>query len=253
MATAFISDCHLSDNSPEMTQLFCQFLADCSNHADALYILGDFFDVWIGDDYLGKTEQTIIAALQQSRQKGLPIYLMHGNRDFLIGKRFLKNAGCTFLPDETVANLYGKPVLLMHGDTLCTADIAYLKFRRWSRCWFIKKLFLMKSLQTRAAIAARYRKASMAHTADTAPEIMDVTPPEVEKKMKKHQVQTLIHGHTHRPAVHTLSLNNQPAERIVLPAWHQTGGALLFQPDGTHTLVTFQPKQYRSLFDQDPS
>lgn len=247
MYIVFISDLHLSDHSPEMTALFCRFLSDCTQQAAGLYILGDFFDAWIGDDDLGQTGQTVIAALQQSVRSGLPVFLMHGNRDFLIGKRFLKASGCQLLPDEYLLSVGNERILLMHGDTLCTNDTAYLKFRRFSRNPLIKKLFLMRSIQSRRATAARYRKASMDYTATAPNAIMDVTPDAVLKIMQKHRVRSLIHGHTHRPAIHTFEIDHQPAERCVLPAWHGCGGALLLTPSGKQ-LISLDPHHYQSPF-----
>jgi UDP-2,3-diacylglucosamine hydrolase len=162
---------------------------------------------------------------------------MHGNRDFLLGKKFMRMTGCHLLPDEYIVSLFGDAVLLMHGDTLCTEDKAYLKFRKKARCWFMQKLFLCKSLVKRQAIAARYREASQAHLAKTPDYIMDVTQAEVERVMQKHGVQHLIHGHTHREAVHAFQLNQKSATRTVLGAWHERGHALICQTDGSRELI----------------
>jgi UDP-2,3-diacylglucosamine hydrolase len=233
----FISDLHLDESHPDMTELFLKFLAYITSDADGLYILGDFFETWIGDDNLSLFNQSILFALKTATQKGLPIYIMHGNRDFLLGKKFMQMTGCQLLPDEYVINLFGSPTLLMHGDTLCTNDIAYLKFRKKARCWLIQKLFLLKSLEKRLAIAARYRKASQMHIATLSDNIMDVTQTEVERVMQKHKVQHLIHGHTHREAVHSFQLNHQPASRTVLGAWHTRGSALVCEADGKRELI----------------
>ncbi|MDX1901200.1 MAG: UDP-2,3-diacylglucosamine diphosphatase [Gammaproteobacteria bacterium] len=238
MATAFISDLHLSSNHPEMIALFLNFLETYTTQLETLYILGDFFDVWIGDDATTDADDTVIQALKRATDKGLKIYFMHGNRDFLVGKNFFKMTGCIFLKDPCVIELYGKRILLMHGDTLCTQDIAYLKFRKKTRNWFVKKLFLLKSRNARNKIATGYRKASQMHTQTKAENIMDVTPEEVLRVMEKHHVQTLIHGHTHRPGIHAFLLNQQPATRIVLPAWHEQDGAFFCKPDGSQTFVT---------------
>jgi UDP-2,3-diacylglucosamine hydrolase len=234
----FISDLHLDESHPNMTALFLKFLTGITSAADGLYILGDFFETWIGDDNLSPFNQSIIFALKTATTKGLKIYIMHGNRDFLLGRKFMQMTGCQLLPDEYVVNLFGSPTLLMHGDTLCTSDIAYLKFRKKARCWLIQKLFLLKSLQKRLSIAARYRQASQMHIATLADDIMDVTQAEVERVMQKHKVQHLIHGHTHREAVHSFQLNHQPATRTVLGAWHTRGSALVCDAAGKRELIT---------------
>jgi len=233
----FISDLHLEERQPDITALFFQLLAQAIQEAEALYILGDFFEVWIGDDDLTAFNQSIIAALKKATDQGLPIYVMHGNRDFLIGKKFLQMTGCKLLPDETVITLYGVPTLLMHGDTLCTDDIAYLKFRKRARNWLFQKLFLFKSLAKRQAIATRYRKASQAHIAAVPDHIMDVTQAEVERVIRKHGVQHLIHGHTHREAVHVFQMDQKSVTRTVLGAWHGGGSALVCHENGTNELT----------------
>lgn len=237
MKTLFISDLHLDESHPDIAEIFLTFLKNDAMEAEALYILGDFFEAWIGDDDLSPFNQKIIAALHDATQKGLPIYFMHGNRDFLIGKKFLKATGCQLLPEEYVVNLYGVPTLLMHGDTLCTLDVKYLKFRKKSRTWLYKTLASFKSLASRRAIVARMREASKKHTSTTASYIMDVTQAEVERVMQKHQVQHLIHGHTHREAMHRFELNGRPATRTVLGAWHEHGNMLVCDESGSEMRV----------------
>lgn len=237
MSILVISDLHLDENSPEMATLFLRFLKNEAIKADALYILGDFFEMWIGDDNLTDFNLSIIQALHKATQAGLPIYFMHGNRDFLIGKKFLKATGCQLLPDEYVVNLYSTPTLMMHGDTLCTEDVKYLKFRKKSRNWFMQQLFLLKSLESRRAIAKKYREASKTHTSTSPDYIMDVTPAEVERVMLKHNVQRLIHGHTHRKAVHSWMLDERPMTRTVLGAWHEHGSVLVCEPSGSSYLT----------------
>ncbi len=237
MIKVFISDLHLEEDRPDITNIFLRFLAEYTTRAEALYILGDFFEAWIGDDNVTSFNQQIIAALQQATQRGLPIYFMHGNRDFLIGKKFLRASGCKLLPDEQVIDLYGTPTLLMHGDTLCTEDHAYLKFRKKSRNWFFQQLFLLKSLASRQAIAQKHRDASKQYTSVTPQYIMDVTQHEVERVMLKHHVQHLIHGHTHQPAVHRFELSHAPATRTVLAPWHEHGSALICAADGSQEAI----------------
>ncbi|MES2218549.1 MAG: UDP-2,3-diacylglucosamine diphosphatase [Pseudomonadota bacterium] len=237
MNTVFISDLHLAENQPVIADIFLRFLQREARSAGSLYILGDFFEAWVGDDDLTAFHLVIIAALRAATESGLPIYLMHGNRDFLLGRRFLNATGCRLLPDEYVLNLVNGPVLLMHGDTLCTADTAYLKFRKKSRNWFMQKLFLCKSLAKRQAIAARMREQSKLHTSNAPEYLMDVTQAEVERVMAKHQVKKLIHGHTHRPAVHEFSLGDMAVTRTVLPAWHEKGNMLVVGADGLQESV----------------
>lgn len=191
----------------------------------------------MGDDNFSLFNQQIIFALKDATRRGLKIHIMHGNRDFLLGKHFFRQTGCVLLPDEQVVDIYGSPTLLLHGDTLCTADKAYLKFRKKSRNWFMQKLFLLKSLEARLALAKKYRQASQAHTSTTSDYIMDVTQTEVIRVMQKHHVQRLIHGHTHREAVHEFHCNDKPFTRTVLGAWHESGSALVCTSDGKQELV----------------
>jgi UDP-2,3-diacylglucosamine hydrolase len=236
MINLLISDLHLDEFHPRISELFLTFLKDKAIHADALYILGDFFEAWVGDDDLSLFNLSIIKGLHEATQLGLPIYFMQGNRDFLVGKKFMKMTGCQMLPDEHVILLAGNKVLLMHGDTLCTADLAYQKFRKKTHNWFIQKLFLMKKLSARKKIAADYRKKSQAYTSTAPEQIMDVTPADVMRVMQKHKVQHLIHGHTHRPAVHRFQLNGMPATRTVLAAWHDEGSVLVCDDDEMEVL-----------------
>ncbi len=238
MTTLFISDLHLEEQRPDIIEIFLQFLSREAGQIDALYILGDFFEAWIGDDDISPFTSKIIQALNAATQQ-TPVYIMHGNRDFLLGKRFLRATGCQLLPDEFVINLYGTPTLLMHGDTLCTEDKKYLKFRKKSRTWLYKKLVSLKSLASRRDLAARMRAASREHARTTADYIMDVTQAEVEHIMLKHRVQHLIPGHTHRKAVHQFDLKGQSATRTVLGAWHEFGNVLVCEGNGQRKLVDF--------------
>ncbi len=239
MTIIFISDLHLDETHPSSKDTFLTFLTQCTQQAKALYILGDFFETWIGDDDLTPFNQIIINALRSATDQGLAIYFMHGNRDFLIGKKFLQTTACQLLPDEYVIDIYGTPTLLMHGDTLCTDDIHYLKARKKMHCWILQKLFLLKSLKKRRIIAQHYREKSKSHIAKLPDNIMDVTQAEVERVMNKHQVQHLIHGHTHRQATHSFQLQNKPATRTVLGAWHDKGNALICKADGQQEFIIF--------------
>lgn len=227
-----ISDLHLEQERPDISRAFLHFLETRAVHAQALYILGDFFEVWIGDDAITPFQRSIALALHQLSERGTRIYLMHGNRDFLIGKAFCREAGCTLLPDPCVIELNGERVLLMHGDSLCTQDIAYMRLRRWLR--HPLSLFILRNLplRTRQKLARKLRNESRTQTRMKASEIVDVTPDEVPRIMAAHGVRTLIHGHTHRPAVHALTVEGQDARRIVLGDWDRQGWALQVDKHG---------------------
>ncbi|MCJ1885989.1 UDP-2,3-diacylglucosamine diphosphatase [Pseudomonas sp. LA21] len=226
MSVLFISDLHLEAERPDITRAFLHFLATRARSAESLYILGDFFEAWIGDDGMDEFQHSIARALRELSGSGTRIYLMHGNRDFMIGKAFCREAGCTLLRDPSLIDLGGEKVLLMHGDSLCTLDAAYMKLRRWLRNPLT--LFILRNLPlaTRHKLARKLRKESRAQTSMKASEIVDVTPAEVEKIMRDKGVRILIHGHTHRPAVHELELDGRPARRIVLGDWDRQGWAL---------------------------
>lgn len=237
MHKIFISDLHLEENRPDIAEIFFKFTEKEAIKAKALYILGDLFEAWIGDDDLTPFNQSIMNALKQATSRGLPIYLIHGNRDFLLGKSFLKATGCQLLKDEEVILIHQTPTLIMHGDTLCTADVNYLKFRKKARSFWFKKLVLLKSLKKRREMARAYREKSKLHTSMTPDYIMDVTPSAVVDVMQKYSVQHLIHGHTHREAIHSFSINQQPATRTVLGAWHHEGSALICKENGEKELI----------------
>ncbi|MER1974524.1 UDP-2,3-diacylglucosamine diphosphatase [Pseudocitrobacter faecalis] len=223
MATLFIADLHLQTEEPAITAGFLRFLAGEARHADALYILGDLFEAWIGDDDPNPLHQHIARAIKALVDSGVPCYFIHGNRDFLLGKRFARESGITLLPEEQRLELYGRPLLILHGDTLCTDDAGYQAFRAKVHTPWIQKLFLMLPLFIRQKIAARMRADSKAANSHKSMEIMDVNPQAVVDVMEKHHVQWLIHGHTHRPDVHTFTANGEPAYRVVLGAWHTEG------------------------------
>jgi UDP-2,3-diacylglucosamine hydrolase len=237
--TLFISDLHLQVAEPSITAAFLAFFA-ANQDADAIYILGDLFEAWIGDDDDSPYHRDIIATLKTATSKGLKVYFMHGNRDFLVGKQFLQASGCFFLPDESIVDLYGVKVLLMHGDLLCTHDRQYLTSRKYMRHPLIQKIFLFLPLSIRRKIAAKMRSNSYQHMKSLTSEMMDVAQQEVENKMREHYVAYLIHGHTHRPNIHTFDLNNTVATRIVLAAWHDHGSALVWDETGKKELITFK-------------
>lgn len=219
MTIRFISDLHLEESRPDITDAFLTFLNDKAMGIEALYILGDFFEAWIGDDEQTPLQNRIAKALREVSDSGTALYLMHGNRDFLIGEDFCQRCGAALLPDPVVVDLYGTPTLLMHGDSLCTADVEYQKFRANMRNPQWQQMFLQRSLADRQMVARQLREISMAKNQGKAETIMDVTPEEVVREMESHGVQRLIHGHTHRPAIHELTANGRLAHRIVLGDW----------------------------------
>lgn len=231
MATLFIADLHLQTEEPAITAGFLRFLHGEARSADALYILGDLFEAWIGDDDPNPLHREIACAIKSLADSGVPCYFIHGNRDFLIGKRFATESGMQLLPEEKVLDLYGRRVLIMHGDTLCTDDPGYLAFRAKVHTPWIQKLFLALPLFIRRRIALKMRDDSKAVNSSKSMEIMDVNAQAVVEVMEKHHVQWLIHGHTHRPDIHTLDANGETAHRVVLGAWHTQGSMVKVSVD----------------------
>ena len=229
MSQLFISDLHLQEERTDITEAFIDFLQTTAAESEALYILGDFFEVWLGDDHHTPFNQKVIDAVAQLHA---PKYLMHGNRDFLMGELLCESMGATLLPDPTVIDLYGQPVLLMHGDSLCTQDVAYMNVRKMLREPAFQKDFLTKSIDERDAFAKGARAQSKEHTREKAADIMDVTPMEVTAAMRLAQVKLLIHGHTHRPKVHAVDLGDATGQRIVLGDWDQSGWFLEADAEG---------------------
>ena len=236
MTTLFISDLHLDASRPEITRLFLEFLGREARSAERLYILGDFFEAWIGDDDDDPHHAEVLRGLQQLTRTGVPVDLMHGNRDFLIGADFAHRTGVRLLADPTVVDLYGSPTLLMHGDTLCTDDKEYQMVRRMLRDPGWQKDYLAKSLTERRAIAAHAREQSKLHTAAKAEYIMDVNQKAVEEALQRHGVDRLIHGHTHRPAVHRFKSDGKDKERVVLGDWYEQSSLLRWDTYGGNLL-----------------
>lgn len=227
MPALFISDLHLSEDRPAANERFFSFLEETAPAADSLYILGDFFESWIGDDDLAYPFHAVIAGvLRELSSHGVALYLMHGNRDFLIGPRFCEATGATLLEDPTVVELEGEKTLLMHGDTLCTDDLDYQAWRRTARSSAWQREFLGKSLAERRRAIVGMREKSKEVIAAKPAEIMDVNPGAVQEAMKQHGVKRLIHGHTHRPGRHAVDLGGVRGERWVLPDWYGRGGYL---------------------------
>ncbi|SHG25234.1 UDP-2,3-diacylglucosamine hydrolase [Microbulbifer donghaiensis] len=223
MSSYLISDLHLDESRPDVTRAFFDFLRGRAAGAEALYILGDFFEVWIGDDDDAPLAAEVARELSRFSGSGAELYLMHGNRDFLLGQDFAHRAGAVLLPDPSTITLAGRKVLLMHGDSLCTRDSEYMAFRQQARDPNWQQALLAKPLEERRAIATQIRAVSKSMNSRKAEDIMDVTPEEVENAMRAEGVHTLIHGHTHRPARHALTVDGAPAERIVLGDWAAQG------------------------------
>ncbi len=232
MTTLFISDLHLDGSRPDITAQFLDFLAHDARHAEALYILGDLFELWIGDDDPDPEKRRIVAALASLTASGVRCAVMRGNRDFLLGKRFSADTGCQLIEDGTIVDLYGQPVLLMHGDTLCTDDHAYQRLRRIVRNPFVQWVLRHLSLKRRNALAAQIREGSKAHITRTAPMIMDVNADTVIAEFNRYRVDTLVHGHTHRPAIHQVQAAGRVVTRIVLGDWYTQGSVLRWNEKG---------------------
>ena len=224
--TLFISDLHLDPDRPEITALFLQFLKTQAGKASALYILGDLFEAWVGDDDTSPDNLAICKGIRECTTTGTPVFIMHGNRDFLLGTRFSEDCHCILLPDPTLIDLHGTRTLLMHGDLLCTDDTEYMSFRKMVRNPDWQAALLAKPLEQRQSLAAEMRQTSRDQTSGKPEAIMDVNQQAVSDILRKHKAQLLIHGHTHRPAIHTLDVAGTPARRIVLGDWYQQGSVL---------------------------
>jgi UDP-2,3-diacylglucosamine hydrolase len=223
----FISDLHLTEERPEANERFIAFLEEKARNASALYILGDFFEYWIGDDDLAEPFNAIVAGLLKDlTEKGVNVRLMHGNRDFLIGERFCAATGVKLLDDPVVENIQGEKTLLVHGDTLCTDDLDYQAWRRKARDPAFQADFLAKSLLERRRAVGQMRERSKEVVKAKTAEIMDVNEEAVRQALRRHGVRRLIHGHTHRPGRHALEVDGERCDRWVLPDWYGRGGYL---------------------------
>jgi UDP-2,3-diacylglucosamine hydrolase len=235
VTTLFISDLHLDAARPDITAQFLRFLEDEAAQSQGLYILGDLFEAWIGDDDPDPDKRRVIAALQRLTSSGVPCFVMHGNRDFLMGSRFCRETGSRLIHDGTVITIDGRKVLLMHGDTLCTDDHAYQRLRRIVRNPLVQWILRSLSLSQRQRLAARMRAGSKAHieAADRSmPYVMDVNASAVADAFRRYGVDCLIHGHTHRPAIHSLVVDDVPRTRIVLGDWYEQGSVLRWSAEG---------------------
>ncbi|WP_111976700.1 UDP-2,3-diacylglucosamine diphosphatase [Algibacillus agarilyticus] len=232
MSYYFISDLHLSENRPDITAMFVDFLTSLNPKTDTLYILGDFFDYWIGDDDPSTWLLPIKQALKKVSDDGIAIYFMVGNRDFAIGKRFCKACGMTLLSDPSIVKLYQQRILLMHGDILCTDDVSYQKFRRIIRNPIVLFVLRHLPLRTRHKIAQKLRQESQQKQSQVQMSILDVNTQAVAKCMDDWQVDLLIHGHTHRPRIHNHARATNRGTRIVLGDWYDQGSILELDEDG---------------------
>jgi UDP-2,3-diacylglucosamine hydrolase len=224
--TLFIADLHLAEERPETTARFARFLGDTVPGADALYILGDLFEYWVGDDAMDLELPARVVALLRPAAGAVPTFLMHGNRDFMIASDFCARTGIRLIPDPTVIDLYGQRTLLMHGDTLCTGDRAYLAYRAQVRDPAWQSAALSRSIDERLAIARDLRARSEGAKGGKDVEIMDVAPDAVEAAFVAAECRQLIHGHTHRPGRHEHVAGGGSCLRWVLPDWYRTGGYL---------------------------
>ena len=234
MATLFISDLHLDPERPEIIGLFGRFLDGEARNADALYILGDLFEAWVGDDDPSTAGVFVANRLRALADSGVPVYFVRGNRDFLLGEEYAKRSGMTLLPDPAVVMLHGEPTLVLHGDLLCTDDTAYQQFRTQTRDTRWQAQFLSQPLEARLAFAERARAASKARYGELqasgqSETITDVAPATVQEWLKRYGIRRMVHGHTHRPAIHDEGDGNT---RIVLGDWYEQGSVLRVDETG---------------------
>ncbi len=232
MTTLFISDLHLDANRPAIGVQFLAFLGGEARQADTLYILGDLFEAWLGDDDPNPYYADMKAALRELVDTGVPVFFMHGNRDFMIGEDFATETGVTILNDPEVVDLHGEKVLLSHGDALCTDDVEYQKFRAMTRDPAWQAMMRAKTIEERIKIAIAARQASLARGETLDDEITDVNQDAVKEIIRKHGVDILLHGHTHRPAIHELKLDDRTATRIVLGDWYEQGSVVRWDENG---------------------
>ncbi len=230
MTTLLISDLHLDASRPRIVDLFTDFVRDEASRADALYILGDLFEAWTGDDMADAVAERVAYALTGLYEAGVPCLFMHGNRDFLLGDAFARRARMVLLADPAMITIEGEPTLLMHGDTLCLDDLPYQTFRRQAHDPQWQREFLARSAPERRKFAERARTESTRYTRSVDEAITDVNVGAVEHALRTHDVRRLVHGHTHRPAIHALEVDGTPCERIVLGDWYDHGSVLRVAP-----------------------
>jgi UDP-2,3-diacylglucosamine hydrolase len=235
----FISDLHLSAANSDITLRFLSFIKTRAQRAQRLYILGDLFDAYIGDDDNSSPNREVKAALKHLTSTGTAVFFQHGNRDFLVGERFCVETGAELLGDYAVIDLFGEKALITHGDLLCTDDTFYQTARLRVRAEAWKQNALSKPLFVRQLYARWYRFKSGLDKSKKTLDIMDANPQAINDVMRQYEVQILIHGHTHRPAIHALEIEGLPAKRFVLAEWNATGQVLRWQDAGRWTIETF--------------
>ncbi|MFT7130695.1 MAG: UDP-2,3-diacylglucosamine hydrolase [Gammaproteobacteria bacterium] len=240
MTTLFISDLHLDPARPDVTRAFFEFLRKDAVNADKLYILGDLFESWIGDDDNTDLSRSVIQALRELSLLKTPVYLQHGNRDFLLGPDFFSQSLCINLTDPTIIDLYGKSVLLMHGDSLCTEDRDYIKFRSMVRDPNWQREFLEQPLEKRRIVAQQIRNASKDANSNKSQDIMDVSPNDVTRAFNEQKVDLMIHGHTHRPFVHKQMVDDKSTTRVVLGDWEDYAWVFRYLPDHSYNLDKYR-------------
>lgn len=240
--TLFISDLHLQAAAPKVAAAFMRFLKTDALQADALYILGDFFEMWLGDDDDTPFHREIKAALKALSDQHVPIYIMRGNRDFLLGQRFMRDVGAQLLPDPTVMSLYGKDILLTHGDRLCTDDLAHQRFLKFAYNRPLRWLFLHLPLVLRYWAGNYSRKISQQRNKTLSMDIMDVNQQAVVDQFKRFGIDLMIHGHTHRPNVHAVQVDEKLAQRVVLGAWDMRPCVLIYDASGQFELQAIEVK-----------
>jgi len=232
VATLFISDLHIDASRPPIVRQFLSFLEVQAASAEALYILGDLFESWVGDDDPDSAQTAAIAGIRTLTSNGVPCFVMHGNRDFLLSTRFCRDSGAELLFDPVMVTLYGERILVMHGDALCTDDQAYQRLRATVRDPDWQRRFLALSVKARRALAGAARVGSQAHTAAMEYAITDVNAESVAKVLRGSGSTTLLHGHTHRPAIHAIEVDGRPCTRIVLGDWYDQGSLLRWDQNG---------------------
>lgn len=249
MTTLFISDLHLYHQRPAVTEAFRRFLRQEAVRAASLYILGDLFEAWIGDDDPDPHNRSVVASLRELTDSGTPCFFIRGNRDFLVGDRFAEETGITILSDGTQISLHDQKVLLLHGDILCTDDKGYQRFRRFVRHPLTQKIFLSLPVAARRVLAKLARDQSMSNSSQKPEEITDVNQATVEKTMRDESVEILVHGHTHRPAMHRFKLANSDARRIVLGDWYSRGSVLRWNSAGPELTTPDYGSARRQIVD----
>jgi UDP-2,3-diacylglucosamine hydrolase len=232
MTTLFISDLHLEADRPDIGDQFLEFLKAEAKDAEALYILGNFFEAWVGDDDPNTYYAVIKMAIRTLVNNGVPVFFMHGDRDFMIGRKFANETGTTILPDPYAVTMYGQKTLLSHGDMLCTEDPQYQQVRTMTRNPEWQERMMAKPLRDRLALAEQSRLQSLERTINLSMKITDVNQEKVRDVIIEHGVDVLLHGHTHRPAIHTIDLGNRTAKRIVLGDWYKQGSVVRWNLGG---------------------